>query len=40
MPLLTAKRKPIASPSAGRALAGPSVAYVQGLPPSLSQNDQ
>lgn len=40
VPWLSAKRKPIASPSAGRAVAGPCVAYAQGFPPPLSQNDQ
>ncbi len=36
---LTENRKPITSPSAGLAVAGPWLAYVHS-PPSLSQNDQ
>jgi hypothetical protein len=36
---LTANRNPCTSPSPGRAVEGPSVAYVQ-LAPSRSQNDQ
>ncbi len=36
---LTAKRKPSTAPSAGRTVAGPSVAYAQELP-FPSQKDQ
>lgn len=36
---LTENRKPCTDPSAGRAVAGPSVAYVHS-PPLLFQNDQ